>query len=363
MNSTPFTMFRYNFKSFFLMFFASILFFILLLQMLDLFSNLFRYLQNNVPFSVIVKLSVLYLPKCISYSLPIALLFAVSFTMGNFFANNELIVVMASGISVWKFNVPVIVFTIAIAIGSFFFEDAIVIPTYEKKQKTANEIIHAKQSPDETSYDIAILGKNREYIYSAALFEKTKNLLSNVTIIKLDEKGNFLEKITAQTAQWDNSRWVLKSARVIKKLKTSFSDNFYTTLDDPALNEPPESFYVHTGKPDEMTRKELRNYIKFLEGIHASGAQAKTEYLGRYAYAFVPAIVVLIAIVSSGLIKKNILLFSMLISVLSAVVYYVLQMVLSLMAINEFLPPLWGAFTPLLVFILIFIVVYNFRKI
>lgn len=358
-----YTLFRYNFKAFLEMFFASMVFFILLIEMFDIFANLFRYLQNNVPFSKILQIALLYLPKCISYSLPIALLYAVSFTMGNFFANNELIVVMASGISVWKFNLPIIIFTVALALSSFFFEDAIVIPFYEKKQTTANEILYAKQSPDETSFDITILGKNREYIWSAAMFEKAKKVLNNVTIIKLDAQGNFLEKITAQTAQWSTDRWILKSARVIKKTKTGFSDMFYASLDDPELNEQPDSFYVRSGKHDAMNIKELQNYIKFLEGIHAPAAQAKTELLRRFAYTFIPIIVVLIAIVSSGLIKKNIMLFTMLISIGAAVVYYVLQMVLSLMAINEIIPPAWGAFMPLAVFIMIFAVVFKFRKI
>lgn len=358
-----YTLFRYNFISFLEMFFASMIFFILLIQMFDIFANLFRYLQNNVPFSKILYIALLYVPKCISYSLPIALLYSVSFTMGNFFANNELIVVMASGISVWKFNLPVIIFTISLALGTFFFEDKIVIPIYEKKQSTVNEIFYAKQSPEETSFDVTILGKNREYIWSAAMFEKTKNTLHNLTIIKLDAQGNFLEKITAQTAQWNTDRWILKNTRVIKKTKTGFSDVLYASLDDPELNEQPDSFYIRYGKPDSMNIKELQNYIKFLEGIHAPAAHAKTELLRRYAYACIPIIVVLIAIVSSGLIKKNIMLFTMLISIFAAVVYYVLQMVLSIMAINELILPVWGAFIPLVIFILIFVVVFKFKKI
>ncbi|MFN3309357.1 MAG: LptF/LptG family permease [Anaerolineales bacterium] len=49
------------------------IFFILLIEMFDIFANLFKYLQNNIPFSKILYIALLYLPKCISYSLPIAL--------------------------------------------------------------------------------------------------------------------------------------------------------------------------------------------------------------------------------------------------------------------------------------------------
>ena len=362
-NKVPLTLMKYNSKVFLSMFFASIMFFIVLIQMLDLFFNLFKYLQNNTGFLAIAKAMLLYLPKCVSYSLPMALLFSVSYSMGLFFANNELIVVMASGISIWKFNIPVLVFALLVSIGSFFFEDRVVIPTYEKKQKYTQELVNPSQSENTTSFDVTVLGRNRKYIWSAALFDKTTNTLSNLTIIKLDTNGNFAGKIYAQTAQWDTSRWILKGVRSIVKTEKGFADTVFATLDDPELDEPTESFLARSEKPEAMTIKEIAGYLKFLKGVQASTAAARTELLKRYAYSFIPMIVILIAIVSAGIIRKNILLFSMLISLSAATVYYVLQMVSGLMAKSEIIAPVWGAFAPVLVFIVIFAIVFKFRKI
>ena len=62
---------RMTLKSFFETFIVSILFFLMIIELLDLFSNLWRYINNNVPLIEILKVSLLYAPKCIFYALPV----------------------------------------------------------------------------------------------------------------------------------------------------------------------------------------------------------------------------------------------------------------------------------------------------
>ena len=69
---------RYLVRQFMPIFFVAIAMFMLLLSIIDLFSNLVRYLNYEVPFSQIMKISLFYLPKSLSYALPIALLFAAA---------------------------------------------------------------------------------------------------------------------------------------------------------------------------------------------------------------------------------------------------------------------------------------------
>ncbi|MFW5844538.1 MAG: LptF/LptG family permease, partial [Spirochaetota bacterium] len=84
-------------KSFFPVFFAALLFFVLIIQLVDLFANLVRYLSLEVPLLSIARVQFLYLPKSVSFALPVALLFAVAFTLGQLYSNNELISVFAAG--------------------------------------------------------------------------------------------------------------------------------------------------------------------------------------------------------------------------------------------------------------------------
>ena len=85
--------------SFIPVFIIALLFFILILQMAELFINIVQFMQNNMQIEDILRSMILYIPECIGFALPIALLFSVSYLLGTMYANNELMVVLGSGIS------------------------------------------------------------------------------------------------------------------------------------------------------------------------------------------------------------------------------------------------------------------------
>ena len=99
---------RYLLQLFFPVFVITILFFILLLQLGDLFLNLAQYLQNHVRFVTLLRVMYLYLPKCISFAMPLSVLFASSYTMGNMYAKNELTSIFASGMPLAVLVAPLV---------------------------------------------------------------------------------------------------------------------------------------------------------------------------------------------------------------------------------------------------------------
>lgn len=112
---------RYLFRLFLPAFFVAFLFFILLLELGEVFGSLVQFLENNVSISQIMKIMILYIPKCVSFSLPLAILFAGSYTMGNMYAQNELISVFSSGMSLTRFTIPLLIFGFILSLGMVFF--------------------------------------------------------------------------------------------------------------------------------------------------------------------------------------------------------------------------------------------------
>jgi lipopolysaccharide export system permease protein len=55
-------------STFILVFLVSVLFFVLVVQLLDLFSNLWRYLAHETSLQEILTIAYYYLPKCLSYA-------------------------------------------------------------------------------------------------------------------------------------------------------------------------------------------------------------------------------------------------------------------------------------------------------
>ena len=176
------TLDRMIIRQFFPTLLVALLFFILILEMVDLFANLWRYINNEVPVSQMLQVFIYYIPKCVTLSLPMALLFSVSFTLGNYYANNELIAIFGSGVSLFRFVISLVLLGMLFSIGSFLFEESVVIDTYKVKNSLTSELL--RQSTSLNNNNPTVIDDNGLIIYSADFYNDKEKTLSNIIIIK-----------------------------------------------------------------------------------------------------------------------------------------------------------------------------------
>ncbi|MBP5283955.1 MAG: LptF/LptG family permease, partial [Treponema sp.] len=100
------TMFKYLFRKFLPLFIGAVFFFSFALVMVDLLMNLWNFISNEVAAGDILYLMWLYIPKTLWYATPMGILFAVSYTLSDLYARNELVAIFASGISLLRFSFP-----------------------------------------------------------------------------------------------------------------------------------------------------------------------------------------------------------------------------------------------------------------
>ena len=99
-----------------------------------------------------------------------------------------------------------------------------------------------------------------------------------------------------------------------------------------------------------MSADEAGLWVESLQNAGLPYREPLTEYYKRYSFAFTPLIVVFLSCAVGGRFKKNILLMSLLLSLVVSVLYYVSQLVSSLLAKSGILTPLLGAWGPFILF-------------
>jgi len=72
--------------------------------------------------------------------------------------------------------------------------------------------------------------------------------------------------------------------------------------------------------------------------------------------------VLMIAGVLAGKFKKNILLMSLLFSLIAATVYFVIQMISMILAKNDVFPPYLGGFLPIIIYGFLILLGLKFRR-
>jgi len=340
---------RYLARQFFPIFVVASLMFVLVLSLIDLFANLVRYLTNEVPFLTIMKISLFYLPKSFSYALPISLLFAAAYTLGDLYARNELTTVFSSGIPFWRFSASLVVIGLLASVFSFFFEDIVVIPTIRIKNELSGQALRMQRN--ESNSDIVIKARNGQLIYSVDYFNYTAGVLNGITIIEMDPGGGLISHIRAPSASWTGSYWELNNA-VIYQYENGIL-RIRPFVSDTSFREPPDVFRRKEVNVEELPAKDAGLLVKDLKEAGLPFTATLANYYHRFSFAAVSFIVMVLSISMGGRFRKNILLMSLFSSLAAAVVFYVMEMISMAMAGLGYIPPFIGAWFPVFSFMII----------
>ncbi len=346
-------LYRMVIRQFLPLFLLAVVFFVLLLQLIDVFGSIWRYFAHDVGLGQIGWIALLYTPKCISYALPVSFLFGISYSLGLFYANNELFAIFGSGVSLQRLVAPFVALGIILSVGSFFFEDAVVIPTFRMKNDAYSDAV--KQTVSLSQSNVTVTSPDQRVVYQADYYNDAEQRLSGLTIVVRDAQMDLSQRIDAQWGEWKGSHWVLHDCRVFTwdQQASILKNENAAVWDSPLLGEPPDTFRKLSRNVEEMDRAESQRYVAAIRKAGLPFREALTDYYRKYSFASTPLIVALIASSLGSTFKKNILLMSLLAALVISVVYYVSQMVAAILSKNGYIPPLAGAWSPFSLFLVL----------
>ena len=335
-------------------------FFIMVFQLIDIFSSIWRYINNEVPLADIGYIALLYMPKCISYSLPVAFLFAITFSLGSLYDNNEMIALFGSGINLYKFVMPLIILGLILSIGGFIFEDKIVINTLKEKNETVRRVLNLTENYSKNN--VTIISANNKIIYNANYYDDKNELISGLSILERDENDNPKFRIDALTAKWNGTNWVLRNCDVYVFTEDAVKKTTYSEYDELRFSEKPEFFRKITRNIDEMEFEDAKVYIDSIRSAGIEYSEPLSEYYKKFSYSFICLIVALISSSVGSYIKKNVVLISLLISLGIVVIYYVFQLITMAMARTGNIYPALGAWSPFVVFFVLGLLLFKYAR-
>ncbi|MDR0784319.1 MAG: LptF/LptG family permease [Treponema sp.] len=340
---------RYLVRQFMPIFIIASLMFVMIILLLDLFTNLWRYLNNQVTIKEILTVSYYYIPKSFSYALPVSLLFAAAYTLGDLYGRNELTSIFSSGIPFFRFTLPLVIIGFAASFFAFNFDDKVVIPTLKTKNDMARKLL--RQSAAENNSDIVIKAKGGALVYSVDYYDYKQFVLNGLSIIEQNEDGSFASLVRASKAKWNNEYWELTDAVVYKWnegfLRASALEN------STAYRESPDTFRRNAVRSEELPASEVGFLVEDLKSAGLPFISAQADYYHRYSFSAVSFIVMILSISMGGRFRRNILLMTLLSSLAAAVVFYVMEMITMMMARLGYIPTFVGAWLPVFTFLIL----------
>lgn len=340
---------RYLVRQFVPVFLVGLLLFVLLLQLVDLFANLWKYLSYDTSALDILKVALLYTPKCVSYALPVSLLFAAAYVLGELYARNELIIFFTSGVPLRRLALSFFVIGSILSVLAFQFEDRIVIASLRQKKDLSGVLLRQRNSGSDS--DIVVKADEGRLVYSAEYYNDAEKTLNNLTIVERNRDGAFNRLIQARRARWNDGAWDLENAVSYRWFDDRIVYESYGATKE--FDEPPDTFRRNALDVSDLRSRDAEAYIDDLRRAGFPVESALADYYKRFAFAATPFVVMLLSVAVGGRFRKNVLLMSLLASLVVSVIYYVIQMLTMLMAKLGYVSPVAGAWAPAVIFILL----------
>ena len=332
----------------------AVLFFVLIIEIADISPQLYRYVASGVGPEVVARIIVLYLPTCVVFAVPLALLFSVAYTLGSYYARNEMVAMFGAGVSLRRLIAPILATGCVLSAGLFVFEDSVAIDTLRMKNQLHRSALGIQLRMD--NFDVTVTSADRRFVYHAARYDDEAQELTGVVVVERGDDGGMVRRIDAERAQWDGGGWQFEEVRLFRWQDTDrgrvMMEEQLERLSLAGIDDGPATFRRGNREVSEMRYLDAMEWVETLRRAGRDHRTPLTETYGKIGFAVTPLAVALIAASVGGLLRRNIMLMSLLLSLGIAVVFYVLRLAGGILAENGVVSPEVGAFAAVLLFLL-----------
>lgn len=343
---------RYVGRLFVVRFVGLLLFFVIVLQMLDLLnrSEAISAAAGAGPESIARYIS-LRAPQIASQFTPFAALLAIVVTLSSLNLSSEIVVMRAAGMSIHRVLRPIGAACLVIALAHFVFHESVVVPrTAELEYWEANKFEVGLKHDASTRTNLKLLLDGE--IVSAASAARTSEgvRLSNVMVYELDAAGLAQRVIEARAALFGEGGWRLIDARTPGPERASASVAsmpWKTALD-------PETLFALSLNPDRAGMATLVRQIGQLSRDGADTGAATTSLLSRFSKPMATLIMPLLgAIAGFGVSRQGNQLARASTGAALGFLYFVAENLMLAIGKLGAVPPMLGAFFPFALFLVV----------
>ncbi|HEX3436376.1 MAG TPA: LPS export ABC transporter permease LptG [Pseudacidobacterium sp.] len=278
--------------------------FVMLMLLFTFFELLGDIIRNQTPLIIVGEYLANLTPNLIYILTPLSVLIAVLVVFGLMNRSSELVAMKASGVSLYRLVVPVLVIASILAVSLFVF-DEVYLPSANRKQEELRNIIKGKPAQTYQQIDRKWMfgmqqpGKPGRIFYYE-FFDSDNDRFANITVFEFDPTTFSLSRrIFASGAHWDPQldRWIFEHG-----WERSFNGDEitnYRTFDVstfPEIVEPPQYFKKETRLSQEMSFHELQRYIRDLRQSGFDTMRLRVQLNRKIAYPLITLVMAILAV-------------------------------------------------------------------
>lgn len=328
--------------------------FVLLLLVFTFFELIGDIIRNHISLLTVGSYLLNLTPSMIYNITPLCVLIAVLVTFSVLNRTNELTAMKATGVSLYRLVVPVLVIA-AIVAASLFLFDELYVPKANRRQEALRSVIKGKPAqtflhPDQKW----IFGQQQPgkagRIFYYQFFDPDQNRFANISVFEFNpDSFSISKRVFASSAHWepDLHRWIFEKGWVRESQGEMIGgyEPFEVKL-LPELTEEPAYFKKESRQSQEMSFRELERYIRDLKQSGFDTMRLRVQLNRKMSYPLIALVMAVLAVPFSLSTGRRGSLTGVAVAIGVAVTYWVVAGIFEAMGNVNLLPAMLAAWTP-----------------
>jgi|TARA_A100000164_G_scaffold20185_1_gene16210 lipopolysaccharide export system permease protein len=261
---------------------------------------------KNVPFNIVLQLTLFNFPNLITYTLPITSFFSSILALLILIRNSELTVISGMGISNLKAILPAVILHFFIGITFITLANPLIAIFDDRYSNLKYEYIdRVDKFASITKNGLWLKQDNYETNLTSVLYAKSTEqegkILNFFMLLEYDDKGTFNGRIDGEKAELKNGYWKMSEIQVTPK----YGETTYLNHLDYKTNIKPNDISDSLSSPSSISIWRLLTFISFLEELGYSAIDFKMHLYSLISLPFFISSLVLLAFSLIQGIKQN----------------------------------------------------------
>jgi LPS export ABC transporter permease LptG/LPS export ABC transporter permease LptF len=328
--------------------------FVLLMLVFTFFELVGDILRNHIPLATVGEYLINLTPSMLYQIAPLAVLIAVLITFGVLNRNSELVAMKATGISLYRLVIPVVVISALFSVCLFLF-DQYYLPQANRRQEALRSTI--KGRPPQTFLHPEqkwMFGQPRPgepgRIFYYQFFDPDTNEFANLSIFEFDPSSFAISRrIFAARAFWNSKAglWAFENGwerDFAGSTETRYQEFRYTSFAE--IHEDPTYFKKESLQSQEMNFGQLQRYIGDLRQSGFDTMRLRVALWHKLAYPIIAIVMAVLGIPFALSMGRRGSLTGIAIAIAVALTYFVVDNLFGAMGNVNYLPAALAAWSP-----------------
>jgi lipopolysaccharide export system permease protein len=268
----------------------------ILIMVSELMEHLEKFISGKASVRLVLDYLVSILPMRFTEILPVALLLATLFALGNLSRRQEITAAMSGGIHPWACVKPLLVCGVFVSLASWAIAEWVVPDANAHAKALWKMEVRHYAFLRQTRFDQLTVGGRGGVFYAIGTLESDKDRMQNVAV-DFFQNGHIVKQLQAREALWKDGQWTF-----VDGVERHFNSTMDLTEQKPfdsqivELQEKPSDLVPQEPDADEMSYSEYKHHLDRLKSLGVPTRRQQVDLYIKIAFPWANFIVLLLGI-------------------------------------------------------------------